>query len=107
MICPNCGSEKIENANFCFNCGYQFSNDGIEEVKDNYLINVNLSIALGLCVGIITGLFSAAIHETIVMPWWGWWIVLVVITIFLVKLLFTSFADVEKSLKRQMRRKKN
>jgi ACR3 family arsenite efflux pump ArsB len=107
MACPNCGIKKIENANFCINCGYQLSKDSIEEFKDSYQVNVALSTVLGVCTGVITGLFSAAIQETIHMDWWGWVILIAVMMILLAKIIFDSFKTVEKSVKRQMRRREN
>jgi len=105
MACPNCGSVKIKDANFCVKCGYQFSKDSLEECKDNYRINVGQSTVLGLCSGILTGIFSAGLQETIHLEWWGWCIVMIATTLGITFLIYNSFNAVKNSLERQLRRK--
>ena len=104
MLCATCGAEKIENANFCVKCGYQFSQDLIEKQKDDYLINYGLSTIVGLGSGILTGIVSAAASQTLKLEWWGWAIILVFASAGIGILLYTSFKTLENALIRQRRR---
>jgi uncharacterized integral membrane protein len=106
MICPDCGTEKFKDANFCYNCGYNFSEDTVEDYRDSYQINVGLSTIIGLLVGILTGIFSAALSQMIhFSEWWEWPIVLIGAAIFMGVLIYSSFNTIKRSVRRQMRRK--
>ena len=107
MICSRCGTEKIENANYCIKCGFKFANESLEEVKDTYLVNYSLSAIIGICSGIITGIFSAALSESIHLEWWGWIIVLCLSAIGIGFFLFSCFKTLKNALIRQLRRKYN
>jgi len=107
MFCFKCGTERKQEANYCTKCGYQFSEELIEDVKDKYQINVGVSTVVGICTGIIVGIFSAALQQTIILPWWGWAIILLGTTIFIAILINDSFKTIKKSFYNQLRRKWN
>jgi hypothetical protein len=105
MICARCGTEKIENANYCIKCGYKFSIDPLEEQKDNYLINYGLSTLIGVLTGLITGIFSAAFSQLIHLDFWGWIIILVSTCTGIGWIIYTSYRTLEDALIRQKRRR--
>ena len=104
MQCATCGAEKIENANFCVKCGYQFSQDQIEKQKDDYLINYSLSTIVGLCSGILTGIVFAAFSQIVRVEWWGWLIIFIFSLAGIGLLFYTTFKTLENALIRQRRR---
>jgi len=106
MFCSKCGAPKpTVPTNFCTKCGTQFSKESIEDIRDNYQINVGVSTAIGLSSGIITVIFSAAISQIFHFEWWGWAIILVVTGGLMTILLFSSFKTIKNSLERQLKRK--
>lgn len=105
MVCPKCGTPKLDCANFCWNCGYNFSQDLIEDYRDSYQINIGSATIIGLCSGIVTGIFSAAISQVIKFEWWGWAIVLVFSFLACGVLIFKSFSAMKESITRQLRRR--
>lgn len=104
MLCAECGAEKIENANFCVKCGYQFSQDLVEKQKDDYFINYGLSTIVALGSGILTGIVFAAFSQIFEFEWWGWGIILVFTSACVGVLFYKSFKTLKRALIRQGRR---
>lgn len=104
MFCSQCGAERVQEANYCKNCGFKFSDELIEDIKDKYQINVGVATIIGLCTGILTGIFSAAINSYIKMESWAWGSTIIGVIVAIALIMFWSFKSIKESIERQLRR---
>jgi hypothetical protein len=105
MVCPNCGTDRKADANYCWNCGYNFTKDTLEDFRDEYQVNISGSIIIGLCSGIITGIVSAGLTNSISLPQWGWGVTFGITFVISLILIWKTFSNMKKSAIRQLRRR--
>jgi hypothetical protein len=104
MYCIHCGTENPNNVNYCKECGHHFLRKQLQEIQDEYIINVCISVITGICTGVISGIFSFSISSMWHPELWQATILYVVSLLTIVGLIYYVVKILEKSIKNRIKR---
>jgi drug/metabolite transporter (DMT)-like permease len=104
MFCIHCGTENRNDALFCIGCGQHIKRKLIEEIADEYKINVCIAIIVGLCTGVISGIFSATFSSTWHPELWQAIVILFFSMIVIMGSIFSLTKTLKESLERRIKR---
>jgi len=104
MYCIHCGIENPNNVYYCKGCGRPFLRKQLEEIGDEYKINVCISIVVGICTGIISGIFSAAFSSLWHPELWVAALVFLAVIVAVVMLIIYATKTLATSLKNRIKR---
>lgn len=96
MNCPRCGTPMKPGFTKCHLCGHEIVPSLDTEIS-KYQINLRVAIVIGLCSGIMTGIFSLGLYNLIQLPPWGWGVVCVFTLLVIASLLYSSMKELKTS----------
>ena len=67
MICPKCGKELEDDAQFCSRCGAALKEESLEDVTAGITTKIPVGKGGGLLLGVIIGLAAAAVFVALVV----------------------------------------
>ena len=67
MICPKCGKEMEDEAQFCSRCGTALTEDGLADVTAGITTKIPVGRGGGLLLGMVIGLVTAAVFVAVLV----------------------------------------
>jgi hypothetical protein len=67
-----------------------------DELRKMYMINIRLAVIIGLCSGVMTGIFSLELSHVIQMPDWAWVVAFLFTIVAIIWLLVTYLNDLKR-----------